>query len=210
MEMINLNQENVDVGFGRLILEQYKIRKRLDLLSHKNCSHIDLICSKYQDKYLEQSENFGQELDEENDTNLVGEFERVLQELQRREELIHELLTKLEKYESSPKESISSSKNVLSNPSKSSLEFVQTSQYNVMESSDDILNREGKLLYLWKSILNEMINFKYSKNLDCLNIEQNNSLNIKCKHEKLIDLYKNKLILLYEEVERLKTGSKSN
>lgn len=210
MEVINLNKEKIDIGFGRLILEHYKIRRRLGLLSHKNFSRIDLICSKYQEKYLEHAENLCPELNEENDNNLIGEFERVLQELQRREELIHELLTKIEKYESSPKESISFSTNALSNLSKSSLEYVQASQHIEPKDSDVVRNHEGKSLLLWKSILNEMINYNYSRNLDCPNIKQNNSSNIKCKHEQLTNLYKNKLILLYEELEKLKTGSKSN
>ncbi|KAH8582467.1 uncharacterized protein ELE39_001123 [Cryptosporidium sp. chipmunk genotype I] len=125
---MNLNQEQIDIRLGKLILEQYKIRKKLGLLFNQNFSNVDLICSKYQSKYLMPDEFSSTKLKEDNDNHLIKEFERVLQELQRREELIHKLLAKIEKYESTPKESRSSSANSFSKSTNTYSELAKTSE----------------------------------------------------------------------------------
>lgn len=203
---MDLNQKKIDIDFGQFILKQYKTRKKLGLLFQKNCSNADLICSKYQEKYL-LNEVSAIELEEENDRNLFKEFERVLQELQRREELIHELLAKIENYESTPKESRSICTNSLPKHTKTYSEFVQTSETKKPENTYIHSNEKGKCLLLWKSILSEIINSKYVKYSECLNYTKDCGLNKKCKHEQLINLYKNELSILYEEVEKLKMGS---
>ncbi|KAJ1613618.1 hypothetical protein OIY81_891 [Cryptosporidium canis] len=142
MEGAKLNQEEIDVGFGQFILKQFKLRRNLRLFHQKNYSHIDLICSKYKDGHSEHCTDLCSELND-NSANIFGEFERILQELQRREELIRELLAKIEKYESSPKESKSHSSSDPPNYSKPALEFNQGSQYTEVKDMSSVHNNEG-------------------------------------------------------------------
>ncbi|CUV07225.1 unnamed protein product [Cryptosporidium hominis] len=204
---MNLNQEQIDIRFGKLILEQYKIRKELGLLFNQNFSNVDLICSKYKEKYWIPDEFLEIKFQENNDDHIAKEFERVLQELQRREELIHELLAKIEKYESTPKESRSSSASYFSELADTNSGFAKTSEKIELESMVVLENSKDRRLFQWRSIINEMINSKYTKYSECPS-NKDNGVNIKCRHERLVSLYKNELATLYKEVEKLKIGSK--
>ncbi|KAK9171499.1 hypothetical protein CmeUKMEL1_04165 [Cryptosporidium meleagridis] len=170
---MNLNQEQIDIRLGKLILEQYKLRKDLGLLSNQNYSNVDLICSKYQEKYWMNDEFLEIKFRENNDNHIVKEFERVLQELQRREELIHELLVKIEKYESTPKESRSSSSSNFSELANANLELAKRPEKIRPGSMAALENSKNRRLLQWKSIINEMISSKYTKYSECSNNKDN-------------------------------------
>ncbi|KAH7650382.1 hypothetical protein FG379_003454 [Cryptosporidium bovis] len=96
---MSIEHEKNDINYGFFILEQYKIRRELGLLKSGNFNIVESICSKYFEPSFAFNEDKTKEIKEKYPYFELNEFERVLEELKRREELIQELLAKLERYE---------------------------------------------------------------------------------------------------------------
>ncbi|KAH8741673.1 hypothetical protein FG386_003647 [Cryptosporidium ryanae] len=173
---MNFGQEKSDVSHGYFILEQYKLRKELGLLKFGNPNVIESICSKYsKPNFLFDEEQITEIKDGYVDFK-QSEFDRVLIELRRREELIQELLTKLERYETASRDSETQVNSVQS-------EFFNKEESNIVIEEIRIDIKKSGLSYdnlcLWRSLLNSNRDVtNYNKCAVTQEINKNESKNI--------------------------------
>ncbi|KAL7069336.1 hypothetical protein ACR3K2_02710 [Cryptosporidium serpentis] len=162
--MKDFDERLANIEDGRFVLQQYKLRKELGLFTESKVDPIKDICYKYERVDLNVEEYQPKPEDSPQKQDIVpSEFERVLQELQRREVLIQDLLLKLE-----TKELKENTPEIYINTDKS-FNLIKTKTDEDLQGKQESQN----IILLYKAIMNSVLHSSFVK--ECSNDKGDNS-----------------------------------
>ncbi|EEA07060.1 uncharacterized protein CMU_034460 [Cryptosporidium muris RN66] len=192
--MKDSDERQANIEDGRFVLQQYKLRKELGLFTKYKVDPIKDICYKYEGVDLNVGEYQQKPGDSPQKQDIApGEFERVLQELQRREVLIQDLLLKLE------------TKELEGNTPEIYINTDRSSNLAKTKADEDLKGKQESqnIILLYKAIMNSVLNSSFVKECSS-DVFDNIDKQVPCKHQKLLALYRREIIHLVEENNTLK------
>ncbi|OII75622.1 hypothetical protein cand_030520 [Cryptosporidium andersoni] len=162
--MKDSDERQANIEDGRFVLQQYKLRKELGLFTKSKVDPIKDICYKYEGVNLNVDEYQPKPGDSPQKQDIVpGEFERVLQELQRREVLIQDLLLKLE------------TKELEGNTPEIYINTDRSFNLTKTKTDEDLKGKqESQNMLLYKAIMNSVLHSSFTK--ECSDDKGDNSL----------------------------------